>query len=411
MLKSFKKESLKTKVWFALFAIYIIASYLAQGVILPSLVGSLTLYAFLGFSVIFILFSGSIKLSRILLWEIIFLVLSALSMLYSPEISFFGGTYYAVIVNFILVFILTQMPLTSARFDSVMITYMLSSVALIIILFLTGNLSDDSGRLGQTLFGNANIMAIMLMFSAFCAIWIFLSTNRKLWRLASFFSLLVIYFGMFLSGGRKYIVVPVVFAYVLLLSKETKSGKRRKIIPTTILLAIIAVALFLLIMKVPAFYNTIGYRFEGFFALLTGEGEVDSSTSLRMEMISAGWDKWKSSPILGYGFDSFKYYNLENVTGNFYYSHNNFIELLYNQGIVGFIGYYWFYAYIVISALKKKTDSMNKGFAIGIVASLLLFEYFGITYSATTVQFMLFFAYNRLNATSDDANMSLVSKG
>ena len=316
-----------------------------------------------------------------------------------------------MIVNFILVFILTQMPLTSARFDSVMITYMLSSVALIIILFLTGNLSDDSGRLGQTLFGNANIMAIMLMFSAFCAIWIFLSTNRKLWRLASFFSLLVIYFGMFLSGGRKYIVVPVVFAYVLLLSKETKSGKRRKIIPTTILLAIIAVALFLLIMKVPAFYNTIGYRFEGFFALLTGEGEVDSSTSLRMEMISAGWDKWKSSPILGYGFDSFKYYNLENVTGNFYYSHNNFIELLYNQGIVGFIGYYWFYAYIVISALKKKTDSMNKGFAIGIVASLLLFEYFGITYSATTVQFMLFFAYNRLNATSDDANMSLVSKG
>ena len=81
MLKSFKKESLKTKVWFALFAIYIIASYLAQGVILPSLVGSLTLYAFLGFSVIFILFSGSIKLSRILLWEIIFLVLSALSLL------------------------------------------------------------------------------------------------------------------------------------------------------------------------------------------------------------------------------------------------------------------------------------------------------------------------------------------
>ena len=109
-------------------------------------------------------------------------------------------------------------------------------------------------------------------------------------------------------------------------------------------------------------------------------------------MIDAAWKQWKLSPMWGYGFDSFKYYNAQSVTGYEYYSHNNFLELLYNQGIIGFVGYYWFYVYLMVKQRKQK-NTLKKGFVVGMVISLLVFEYFGISYSVTPVQTMLFYGW------------------
>lgn len=391
------------KIWFALLAIYLIAGYIANDVLLSTRVGSLTLYLFLAYSAFAIIVSGKIKLSPIFYWEVICLVLAFIAMLYSPEFNMLGGNYYAMLVNFVLVFIFTQMPWSKKYLNAIFLIYVLSAVALIISLALTGNLIQDNegDRLGSELMGNANTLAMILMVSAIAAIWLLISSESKRMKLLMSLSLAAIYLGMFLSGGRKFVVIPIVFAFVLLLFKVDKKG-RRHIIKSLLITACVLLGMYLLIMKVPFFYNTIGHRFDGFFALFSEGGEVDSSTQLRMDMIEAGFYGWLDSPLWGYGFDSFKYYNEAEYTGLFYYSHNNFVELLFNQGIIGFCAYYGFYVYLFIIALKTRKNSLYKGFVIGLVLSLLIFEYFGVTYGATPVQLMLFYSAFCLRCANDE---------
>jgi O-antigen ligase len=161
----------------------------------------------------------------------------------------------------------------------------------------------------------------------------------------------------------------------------------------TLIIICTAILVYNVVMNVPDFYDVIGKRFEGFFALFGGGGPVDSSTSQRMSMINAALDRWLLNPVVGYGFDSFKFYNQAEVTGYFYYSHNNMLELLHNQGIIGFVAYYGFYVFLLVKALRSNSKELYKGFTVAIVISLLLYEFFGVTYCETPMQFMLFFAW------------------
>lgn len=104
-------------------------------------------------------------------------------------------------------------------------------------------------------------------------------------------------------------------------------------------------------------------------------------------------NKWDRSPIWGYGFDSFKYYN-RLMTGHFYYSHNNYIELLYDLGIIGFAIYYWFYWKLFYVAWKGKNSCTPeiRAFVIGIVFSMLGGYVFGV--GSTIVSFVVLGNYS-----------------
>ncbi len=392
MIGSSKSKTSVYSIWFGLLLIYIITGYFAQGVLLPSNVNSLILYGFLAYSVFAIIYSGGVKLTPILYWELIYVVLSFIAMLYSPSFSIFSGVFYSLLVNCVLVFIFTQMPWDKNRFDMIMKTYVVAAAGFVLALAMTGNLEDatESGRLGHQLFGNANIFAIMLMMGALYSIWLILSTNKKLIKFLSVLALIIIYYGMFLSGGRKYIIVPIIFLYVLLLHKRDNNNKVHFIRKTLIVFGVVY-ALYLLMMKVPFLYETIGFRFEEVFNLFADDKSADGSTIKRLLMIEAGFKEWLKSPLIGYGLDSFKYFNKESVTGKFYYSHNNFIELLFNQGVIGFVAYYSFYVYLLRKAFKLRGNELNKGFIVAIVISFLFCEFFSIAYTATPVQFALFF--------------------
>ena len=163
---------------------------------------------------------------------------------------------------------------------------------------------------------------------------------------------------------------------------------------TAIVIAAVA-AVYYLIMNVPAFYAVIGERLEGLFGMLNGDfAHADGSSKIRSQMIQMGMQKWFSSPLWGYGFDSFKYYN-RSMIGLFYYSHNNFVELLYDLGIIGFVIYYWFYWKLFYTAWKGKISYTPeiRSFVIGFVLSMLVFEYGAVNYTSTAFQIMFFFAY------------------
>ena len=393
MQKILNYKITSTVIWFLLLSFYIILSYLGNDIIIPSIFASLSLYLFLIYSAIFIIFHFRDRISHLIIWEIVFLFLSFITMLYSPEFSILGGTFYMMIVNFVLVFVFSQMPWNEKWFKKTMNVFVFSCVSLIVLLFLTNNLYDESGRLGENLFGNANILATMLMVGAIYNLWMLFSCERK-YKFVYFISVIIIYLGMFLSGGRKYLVAPLIFL-VFMVANDSKNDYK-KVIKKIMLTLCISVFCFILIMKVPLFYNTIGYRFEGVFALFNDDFDVDGSTEKRMIMIVGGFEEFFNKPFFGHGFDSFKYFNRDFLTGNFYYSHNNYIELLFNYGIVGFLVYYGFYAYLFMKSIKLP-KSVYKGFIIGVIVCLLFYDFFAISYTSTPVHFLLFFCLEITN--------------
>lgn len=342
-----------------LLIIYIFTSYFAQDVLLPASVNSGALYLFLIWSIIVLVRKGIIIKTNILKWELCVLVVSVVTMLYSGHFAILDGTYYSLIVNAVLVFFISQMDLTLNDIKRVFWTFTLSASGLIVALFLTNNIGDSLGRLGSDLLGNANQLAMILMVSAIYGMWLFIYSEKLYLKMIALVAIVIIYLGMFLSGGRKYVIVPVIFLYILYLYKCDRNGKRH-VIKYTLIIAIIALCIYFAIMKIPYFYETIGYRFEGAFGLVDSNYTVDSSTEKREEMIVAAFEQWLKSPLWGYGFDSFKYYNASSVTGHTYYSHNNFAELLYNEGVIGFITYYSFYYYLLKMGMKKSVNRFIK---------------------------------------------------
>ena len=114
-------------------------------------------------------------------------------------------------------------------------------------------------------------------------------------------------------------------------------------------------------------------------------------------MIEIGLQKWQESPLWGYGFDSFKYFN-ESVTGHFYYSHNNFVEMLYNLGIIGFIAYYSYYIKLLFASYngKNRISLSVRAFSVAMVISMMVYEYGAINYTTTSTMIMFFFASTML---------------
>lgn len=410
--KEFKEnKTIFNKIGLFLFCLYVFMSYVANDSLISSIFSSYSLYLFLAYSAIYILINRKIKLSSTTVWLLIFMGISLLSMIYSPEKKILGGTFYFLIVNVILVTLLAQYTINLNTVETIALTYAVSSATMILILIVTGRIQDfsNSGRLGEELFGNANILASMLMVAAMYAIWLLIYGKNNIFKkILLALCIMASYYGLFLSGGRKYIIVPVIFLYILLLFKTDKSGKKH-LIKYTIIVACVAILGWVLIMNVPAFYEVIGVRMESLLSFLNGDtANADGSSKIRSQMIEMGLKQWILSPIWGYGFDSFKHYNVT-VTGHFYYSHNNFVELLYNTGIIGFVAYYWQYGKIFIKAWKsKKTISPKaRAFAVALIVSMLAYEYGAINYTTTSTMVMFYIIEKMFTFEKESDNRSI----
>ena len=69
------------------------------------------------------------------------------------------------------------------------------------------------------------------------------------------------------------------------------------------------------------------------------------------------------------------------MTGHMFYSHNNYVEMLYDFGIIGFLFYYVFIykLYIRLKKLPKEFETYSI-LGIGILLELLFFDIGGVAY-------------------------------
>ena len=318
-----------------------------------------------------IAFNGKFILSRTSYWKwmLSFAALGAISLLW----SIFATVVFDILKTYVVFFIVLFLVQCSLEYkfsiDTLLNIYFFATIvnALYIVLVI------DLEQLGEIQLGvgviegwNGNGIGFMMAQGALIGCYL-MQKSRS--RFSKFFylisavalSLLAVY-----TGSRTAFIMMVAgFILYYSFTHPTKLIRNIAIFAGGILLALY------LVMEIDAFYAVLGYRLEGLWALFTGEGEADSSASIRQIFIDNGMKWFSENPIIGIGLNNYKVLN-QGATGRFTYAHNNFVELAVDLGIVGFALYYFAYAYLIVRLLKViKNNPFNSMLLAALVSSLL----------------------------------------
>lgn len=216
---------------------------------------------------------------------------------------------------------------------------------------------------------------------------------RKRLQTGIYVGIMVLFITMICYLGSRVSLIVIVGGIML----SALTGSYRKIFKNCLVAIALVILIFILVMKVPFLYDAIGNRIEDTINLFMGNkyvSENQKSDSLRMQLIKNGWDMFKKRPLWGYGSGNYaslnkQYYDLK------YYSHNNYIELLVNLGIVGVIVYYSFHIRMLWDVFRikiiKRSGYIN--LAGQMVLCMLVLDITYVTYNVMNMWMYLLIGY------------------
>lgn len=267
-------------------------------------------------------------------------------------------------VNILLSFIIEN----KEDVKNILLANFLALVLYLVYIILKVDITQlGEDRLGIGVLGslwNANDVGLKLCIGF--ALALYLGFERKeialrlcFWIIGLLFAAISLY-----TGSRKVVLmlIGVMALFMFLYSKHK--------IAALIVVAVSVVVMYFAIMNIEPLYNVLGERIEDTLEGIFGEGTTEGSFNARAEMIKLGWNAFLERPIFGYGLNNFRTL-YEQATGLSTYSHNNFIEILVNGGLVGFILYYFIYGYVFVKLFKpafvKREPTAIILFAINLV--------------------------------------------
>lgn len=282
-------------------------------------------------------------------WALAFFGYSFMSGLWAQNINEVLDTSKTLFLIFVVNILLSFIIETKEDIKSILLANFLALVFyLVYILFKIDFSQLGEDRLGVDLLGplwNANDVGMKLCIGFSLAL--YFGFEKKdivlrvcLWAIGLLFAVISFY-----TGSRK-----VVLMLIGIVALFTFCYSKHKIAAIIITLAS-AIMIYLAVMNIESLYNVLGKRLESLIANLFGEDTSEGSFDARAEMIKLGWNAFLERPIFGYGMSNFSVL-YEQVMGTSTYSHNNFIEILVNGGVVGFILYYFIYGYIFVKLFK-----------------------------------------------------------
>lgn len=374
-----------------LLALYVIFLYIAQNTLLPPILSSMSMYAFVIWTFLSILKKKKFKIYNYTLWYVLLMIWSVVTFFWADNLVL--SQVYIMAVSLIITYCFINAIDTKEKLDCLAFLFVCAADLLCILIFATGQFAVgiDSERLGVDVMGNANTFSTFLMVAAVFASWILIFKKPLSAKIFNGLSLVFILFMMAVSGGRKTIIAVFLCSSYFFITRD-RNNYLKSILN---ILKVVAVGLLLYtaVMKIPMLYETVGFRFEQLFSVAKGGTSDVGSDETRLKMIEIGFDAWLKNPIFGYGLDTFKYYNLK-VTNHFYYAHNNYIELLYDLGIVGFLLYYGFVGKLFINLVKIKNSREHyKELGVGLIIESLIFDFGGVSYYTIIIQILLCVAF------------------
>jgi len=256
------------------------------------------------------------------------------------------------------------------------------TTAFVVVILSLGTITQ--GRLGGGTEINSNMLAILCVYGFVLSM--YLRKNDKISRYASWFRMFFYLLVILLTGSRKGLVMIVLAVVVIQVIFEKNNILH--LLRNALIAAIVVMAIYILIMNVEVLYNIVGVRVENLLKYLS-EGTTDEASLADREKLPAlGMEYFKQKPWTGYGYDCFKLVSGKGPNGRVsqgeigFYSHNNYVELLFGGGIIGFVLYYTPVVYLLIKLMRRTRKDLCITYLLAMLISLLSVEYARVTYYA-----------------------------
>lgn len=272
------------------------------------------------------------------------------------------------------------------RYKKIILVMKIFFIASIIVscIALMGDLKDFNQytRIGSGLFKEQYTMfSYYLMTSIGIGIWLYSEEDIKQYKMIWGVCICYLYIIAIFTAIRKAIFVPIVFliAYIFI-----RSANKKKVVNGLIKI-IILISLFVvsyqIFMQNEYFASTVGRRMNGLILGIQGKNGADNSFNIRELLVESAWKCFGNYPLLGYGFGAFRDY-ADKMIGIRLYAHNNFLELLASDGIVGFTIYYGTVLGLLYKSLKLFTKYKNGIHAFGgaFIIALLVNDFAVVSY-------------------------------
>lgn len=245
------------------------------------------------------------------------------------------------------------------------IASVLSFIKFVLMYGISGIMSmGDAGlRLGDEL-SNSNTVGMSFALAAVISIF-FIFESIQIWKKVIYGGVVALSFVCALiSGSRKALIILFLGAFIVILFRSPEKKVMFKKLRVFLLATAVLVVMYLLLRRIDAF-SVISRRIDQFIYGFLGTNQYDHSALRRIEMIEIGMNAFKESPLLGKGiYASYSYFNM--------YSHNNFVELLMNTGIIGFSIFYYPFIKAICTIHKNKENRL-----FGLMLFLVLWTIIG----------------------------------
>lgn len=200
------------------------------------------------------------------------------------------------------------------------------------------------------------------------------------------------------SGSKRAILGLIIGIIVLLIlkliSNESLKSKKKVLFISLILLV------GSIIISGASFFSSISNRMNSFIAGLFGDGGSDYSTDVRKQLLEFGLEIFKNHPLTGIGVGC-PHILVNQVFGDDFYLHNNFLELLAGGGVIAFSLFYSIHIVVLFSIFKNGNinNSINR-MIIVILAFLLMSDVSSGTYYSKETYFLLMVCYLHISSIS-----------
>lgn len=356
----------------------------------------------------------SIKIHKFILLYIIYFLINLSSVFYSISNQFYFGNMAILISILLLLFsfpkIFDNMKNINMLLNSIVILGLILTLRIFTLIdFSTLLLGADyiSGILQRGI-GNRNIIAMLIALSFNVSSYQFFYQNKKYNVVIMSILLLV----TLLTGSRKgliFILIPFCINMVNIYFSSNRISIKFKYL----LLALVGImGMYYLLFRVEFIYLNLGIRLESAFkGIVLKQSVEEGSLGVRASMINIGLDAFGERPLFGYGLENFRYIYGSIAGGEGTYSHNNFIEILVNNGLIGFLAYYSFYISIIFSALRKGIASISLNernyyiFIVSLLISMLIVDFTMVTYKWYPLYVIFILAMKPMNRIKSEGKL------
>ena len=313
-------------------------------------------------------FKIRIQIGRFNCWYFGFLLLCVISSYYSINSGTSWNAIKSVIYNVVALFLLYQLIQNESDVFDIIKCYCLTIVLILLYLTfkvgITALLSATRIGIHTGVFWNSNRISAVLSLGA-CFYSFYLSRTKEIkYKVILSILICITLLFMFLAGSRTFILFYL-FSIILFVLQH-KGGKG---IRNTLKLCGVILLVYFLVMNNNILYQSIGVRFENLFELISGDQTNARSMLYREQFMTNGIKWFKERPLFGYGIDGFSILNGIELD-KWMYAHNNYIELLVDLGIVGFVFFYSAYLFAA-RKLFRSSEEIEKLFGALIIADVV----------------------------------------